>query len=222
MTKQDSEKTFNNELFMTDETDEQVLLFSYPPHSRQIQEYLMQEFLDKIIACSKRRNSIIDTSIIKLALKYVIKYQADQKRHSGESYYHHPIQVALIAAKLSCKTEIIAASLLHDIVEDTAITIDQIQLLFGSKIAELVNKLTKLDDVITKKIKIEGEHALQKLLQPENTDALYIKLADRLHNMQTLHHIKSREKQKRIALDTLNNFIPIAIINTVCLSSLYT
>ncbi|WP_094649465.1 HD domain-containing protein [Rickettsia endosymbiont of Culicoides newsteadi] len=207
MTKQYPEKTFNRELFMT---DEKVLLFSYPPHSRQLQDSLMKEFLDKIIAYSKRRSTIINILVITLALKYVIQYQADQKRHSGESYYHHPIQVALIAAKLSCKTEIIAASLLHDIVEDTDITIDQIQFLFGSKIAELVNKLTKLDDIITKKVKIEGEHALQKLLQPEDMDAWYIKLADRLHNMQTLHHIESIEKQKRIALDTLNNFIPLA------------
>jgi GTP diphosphokinase / guanosine-3',5'-bis(diphosphate) 3'-diphosphatase len=185
------------------------MILLHEPHNQQLQA-LIKEFLDKIIACSKRHSTIIDIPVITLALKYVIQYQADQKRHSGESYYHHPIEVALIAAKLSCKTEIIAASLLHDIVEDTDITITQIRFLFGTKIAELVNILTKLDDIITKKVKIEGEHALQKLLLPENTDAWYIKLADRLHNMQTLHHIKSREKQKRIALDTLNNFIPLA------------
>ncbi|WP_425363591.1 HD domain-containing protein [Candidatus Tisiphia endosymbiont of Hybos culiciformis] len=176
----------------------------------KIMKSLRKEFLDKIIACSKMHSTIIDITIIALALEYVIQYQADQKRHSGESYYHHPIQVALIAAKISCKTEIIAASLLHDIVEDTDITIAQIQLSFGTKIAELVNKLTKLDDITTKKVKIAGVDALQKLHESEDLDAWYIKLADRLHNMQTLHHIKSKEKQERIALDTLDNFIPLA------------
>ncbi|MCC8399264.1 MAG: HD domain-containing protein [Rickettsia endosymbiont of Platyusa sonomae] len=143
-----------------------------------------------------------------------MKYQAAQKRHSGESYYHHPIEVALIAAKLSCKTEIIEASLLYDIVEDTDITINQIVFLFGTKIAKLVNTLTKLYDIGTKKIKISEEHALQKLHQSEGLDAWYIKyscsLADRLHKMQTLHRIKSREQEKRIALDTLHDFIPLA------------
>ncbi len=176
----------------------------------KVMKSLRKEFLDKIIACSKRHSTIIDITVIALALEYVIQYQADQKRHSGESYYHHPIQVALIAAKISCKTEIIAASLLHDIVEDTDITIAQIQLSFGTKIAELVNKLTKLDDITTKKVKIAGVDALQKLHESEDLDAWYIKLADRLHNMQTLHHIKSKEKQERIALDTLDNFIPLA------------
>ncbi|WP_425361518.1 MULTISPECIES: HD domain-containing protein [unclassified Candidatus Tisiphia] len=185
------------------------MILLHKPHNQQLQA-LIKEFLDKIIACSKRHSTIIDIPVITLALKYVIQYQADQKRHSGESYYHHPIEVALIAAKLSCKTEIIAASLLHDIVEDTDITITQIRFLFGTKIAELVNILTKLDDIITKKVKIEGEHALQKLLRSEDLDAWYIKLADRLHNMQTLNYIKSREKQKRIALDTLENFVPLA------------
>jgi GTP pyrophosphokinase len=75
---------------------------------------------------------------------------------------------------------------LHDIVEDTALTISQIRFSFGTKIAELVDKLTKLDDIAIKKIKIEGEHALQKLRESEDIDAWYIKLADRLHNMQTL------------------------------------
>ncbi len=176
----------------------------------EVMKSLRKEFLGKIIACSKRHSTIIDITVIALALEYVIQYQADQKRYSGESYYHHPIQVALIAAKISCKTEIIAASLLHDIVEDTDITIAQIQLSFGTKIAELVNKLTKLDDITTKKVKIAGEDALQKLHESEDLNAWYIKLADRLHNMQTLHHIKSKEKQERIALDTLDNFIPLA------------
>ncbi|MDR0329721.1 MAG: HD domain-containing protein [Rickettsia sp.] len=188
-----------------------ILLHSlHESHSQQLQEFLKKEFLDKIKACSKRHSTIIDVPVVKLALKYVIKHQADQKRHSGEPFYHHPIQVALIAAGISCKTEIIAASLLHDIVEDTELTISQIQFSFGTKIAELVNKLTKLDDIAIKKIKIEGEHALQKLRESEDIDAWYIKLADRLHNMQTLHYIKSKEKQKKIAFDTLKNFIPLA------------
>ncbi|WP_375319177.1 HD domain-containing protein [Candidatus Tisiphia endosymbiont of Oplodontha viridula] len=190
-------------------TDEKVIILLHP-HSQQLQESLKQEFLDKIKTCSKRYRTIIDIPVVTRALEYVIKHQADQKRHSGESFYHHPMQVALIAAGISCKTEIIAASLLHDIVEDTALTISQIRFSFGTKIAELVDKLTKLDDVATKKVKIEGEHALQKLLHPEDTEAWYIKLADRLHNMQTLHYIKSKEKQKRIAFDTLKNFIPLA------------
>ncbi|MCC8371760.1 MAG: HD domain-containing protein [Rickettsia endosymbiont of Pseudomimeciton antennatum] len=187
-----------------------MLCSLYKFYSEHLQKSLMKKFLNRIIAHSKRHNSIIDISVITQALKYVIKHQADQKRHSGESYYHHPIQVALIAAKLSCKTEIIAASLLHDIVEDTDIIITQIRFLFGTRIAALVNTLTKLDDTPTKKVKISGKHALQKLHQSEDLDAWYIKLADRLHNMQTLNYIKSREKQKRIALDTLNNFIPLA------------
>lgn len=94
-------------------TDEKVIIL-LNPHSQQLQESLITEFLDKIKVCSERHSTIIDVPVVTRALKYVIKHQADQKRHSGEPFYHHPIQVALIASGISCKTEIIAASLLHD------------------------------------------------------------------------------------------------------------
>lgn len=170
----------------------------------------VSEFLDAVYELSECKGVSIDMDAVKLALQYIIKYHANQKRHSGELYYHHPMAVALIAAGINYKTEIIVASLLHDIVEDTEFNIAQVQFLFGTTVADLVNKLTKLDDDITRKTKLAEENNLRKLFETEDLDAYYIKLADRLHNMRTLHYIKSKEKQKRIALDTLKIFIPLA------------
>lgn len=169
-----------------------------------------EDFLHDIRMQSFDKNIEIDLGAIELALRYAVRYHGDQVRHSGELYYYHPMDVALIASKLHFTTEVIISSLLHDTVEDTNLNIDQILFIFGTKVADLVIKLTKLDDDMIRKIKLSEEDNLLRLLGTEDLDACYIKLADRLHNMRTIHHIKSQEKRRRIAMDTLKTFVPLA------------
>jgi len=170
------------------------------------------EFLNKVKDLSKTKGMIIDFIAIKLALEYVIKYQADQKRHSGEPYYSHPIEVAYITMEYYCDTEAIIAALLHDIIEDTNFSINQLKFLFGDKVTLLVDKLTKLDGNLVK-FKLSDAESSHKLIRSSENEkkVLTIKLADRLHNMRTIAYHKSVEKQKKIALETLKSFVPIAM-----------
>ena len=109
-------------------------------------------------------------------------------------------------------TETIIAALLHDVVEDTNFSINQINFLFGQEIASLVDQLTKLDNNAVLKLKLSKEENVCKLinLNSNNKKIFAIKLSDRLHNMRTIEYIKPIEKQQKIALETLQLFIPIA------------
>lgn len=141
-------------------------------------------------------------------------------RKTGEPYITHPVAVACILADLHMDVQTIMAALLHDVVEDTPITTDQIRKSFGDQVASLVDGLTKLE-------KIEFENASQAqaenfrkmlLAMSQDVRVILIKLADRLHNMQTLQAMKP-EKQRRIAKETLEVYAPIA--NRLGLNSIY-
>jgi guanosine-3',5'-bis(diphosphate) 3'-pyrophosphohydrolase len=135
-----------------------------------------------------------------------------QKRASGDPYFAHPIEVAGILTDYRLDTETIVTALLHDVIEDTPVTRAEIEALFGAEIAELVEGVTKLS-----KLELSSEHLrqaenLRKFILAISRDVrvLLVKLADRLHNMRTLHFIKSPAKRERIARETIDIYAPLA------------
>ena len=160
-----------------------------------------------------------DLSLIERAYALACKAHEGQKRKSGEPYIIHPLYVAIILADLELDQETIAAGLLHDVIEDTIYTKEEIEEQFGSDVALLVDGVTKLE-----KLKLSGDYsdktAAQQEMQAQNLRKMFlamvkdirvilIKLADRLHNMRTLQY-QPADKQKRIAQETLDIYSPIA------------
>ncbi len=138
-------------------------------------------------------------------------WHADQKRASGEPYFIHPIQVASILIDLNLDCETIIAALLHDTVEDTEITLEFISQQFGPTVASLVDGVTKIDIIKAQSKSIQTVETIRKIIIAMANDirVIFIKLADRLHNMRTLKFLKP-EKQILMAQETLNIYAPIA------------
>lgn len=150
--------------------------------------------------------------VLARACEFSEEAHGKQLRASGDPYYHHPLEVAYILAEFKLDHSTIITALLHDTVEDTHITLETIEKEFGKDIAQLVDGVTKLT-----KIEHQTEHTRQaenfrKLLvaMSEDIRVLLVKLADRLHNMRTLHYVKSPEKRMRIAHETMEIFAPLA------------
>ena len=150
-----------------------------------------------------------DLRLVQRAYEVAEQMHGEQRRRSGDPYITHPLAVTTILAELGMDTTTLVAALLHDTVEDTAYTLEDVRLVFGEDVANLVDGVTKLD-----KIKY-GEAAeaetIRKMVVAMARDprVLVIKLADRLHNMRTLRYLK-QEKQERIATSTLEIFAPLA------------
>ena len=162
--------------------------------------------------CSEIYNEA-DCALIGYALKFAIDCHEGQKRESGEPYVEHPIAAADILVDLGMDVPCICAALLHDVVEDTSCDRDTLKKKFGEEIAVLVDavtKLSKLKSKFTTQIEAQAEN-LRKLFFAISKDlrVLFIKLADRLHNMRTLDALKP-EKQLRIARETLEIYAPMA------------
>ncbi len=159
----------------------------------------------------RRYNPDTSEALLNRAYVYAMKAHGEQKRASGDPYFSHPLEVAAILTDLKLDDSTIAAALLHDTIEDTAATRDEIDQMFGKDIGALVEGLTKLKrlDLVTKEAK-QAEN-LRKLLLAiaDDVRVLLVKLADRLHNMRTLHHIPS-EARRRIAEETLDIYAPLA------------
>ena len=149
----------------------------------------------------------LDFKLINKAIYFARKYHADQKRKSGELYYTHPLEVAYMISDYNLKTDVIVASILHDIIEDSEITVEIIQDGFGKRIAEIVDRLTRDRPDGTK---LTVEEIINNAYHKKDKEVLLIKLFDRLHNIQTIESIKT-EKQKKIAEETLKY---VAIIST--------
>ncbi len=152
-----------------------------------------------------------DEDLLNRAYVYAMKAHGTQTRASGEAYFNHPLEVAAILTEMKLDSATIAAALLHDTVEDTEATHAEIVEKFGFEIASLVDGLTKIAklDVVTKEA-TQAEN-LRKLLlaMAKDVRVLLVKLADRLHNMRTLHHVKP-EKRQRIAQETMEIYAPLA------------
>ena len=152
-----------------------------------------------------------DENLLNRAYVYAMKAHGSQTRASGDPFISHPLEVAAILAELKLDDATIVAALLHDVVEDTEATHQEIEDLFGKEIADMVDGLTKIRrlDLVTKEA-AQAEN-LRKLLLAMAKDirVLLIKLADRLHNMRTLQFIKP-EKRQRIAQETLDLYAPLA------------
>lgn len=153
-----------------------------------------------------------DLSDVRKGYEFAKKYHGTQKRASGDPYYHHPIAVAQILADLKLDPSTVITALLHDTIEDTEATLEQVEKEFGVEMAKLVDGVTKLT-----KIEFQSENTRQaenfrKLLIAISEDlrVLLVKLADRVHNMRTLHFIKKPEKRLRIARETMEIYAPLA------------
>ncbi|MES2679377.1 MAG: bifunctional (p)ppGpp synthetase/guanosine-3',5'-bis(diphosphate) 3'-pyrophosphohydrolase [Bacteroidota bacterium] len=161
-------------------------------------------------AC-KRRLEKGDKEIIRKAFEVAVEAHKEIRRKSGEPYIYHPIAVAQICAEeIGLGTIGIVCALLHDTVEDTDLTLDDVQGLFGEKVAQIIDGLTKISGVIDNTSSIQAENFRKVLLtMSEDIRVILIKLADRLHNMRTLEHMK-RDKQMKIASETLYLYAPLA------------
>ena len=151
-----------------------------------------------------------DPMIIK-AFEIANRLHDGQMRKSGEPYIIHPLAVAQILAEMKIDTTTITASLLHDVVEDTALTLDDIKSQFGREVAFLVDGVTKLSRLDYRTKEDQQLNSMRKmfLAMAKDVRVVVIKLADRLHNMRTLRYMRS-DKQKRIAQETLEIFAPLA------------
>jgi GTP pyrophosphokinase len=165
------------------------------------------ELVERVLAYNPRA----DEGLLNRAYVYAMKAHGNQKRRSGDPYFAHPLQVAAILTDLKLDDATIATALLHDVIEDTPVTKADIDKYFGAQIGDLVEGLTKINklDLVTKKA--EQAENFRKLLVAFASDVrvLFVKLADRLHNMRTLEH-NSPESRRRNSEETLDIYAPLA------------
>src|SRR6202048_3885372 len=176
---------------------------------RRSKPQMMRQY--DLIERVRRYNPNTSEALLNRAYVYAMKAHGEQKRASGDPYFSHPLEVAAILTDLKLDDSTIAAALLHDTIEDTAATRDEIDQMFGKDIGALVDGLTKLKrlDLVTKEAK-QAEN-LRKLLLAiaDDVRVLLIKLADRLHNMRTLEFVAPTSR-RRIAEETLDIYAPLA------------
>ena len=167
-----------------------------------------QQLINKI----KVYNNFIDVDKLKKAYEFAESAHATQKRHSGDPYISHPIAVANILAELRLDGPTITTALLHDTIEDTNITYQDVETKFGKEIADLVDGVTKLSKLENQGKEITLGENFRKLILATAKDirVLLVKLADRLHNMRTISSISSDEKRIRIAKETMEIYSPLA------------
>jgi guanosine-3',5'-bis(diphosphate) 3'-pyrophosphohydrolase len=160
-----------------------------------------------------------DEDALNRAYVYSLKMHGSQLRASGDSYFSHPLEVAGILTEMKLDSASIVTALLHDTIEDTAATLPDIERLFGPEIARLVDGVTKLSRIELQNVDPDGSNDQTKqaenfrkllLAMSEDIRVLLVKLADRLHNMRTLHYIGDKMKRRRIARETLEIYAPLA------------
>lgn len=168
--------------------------------------------IDEIIEKVKEYNPSSDSDMLRRAYQLALQAHGDQKRDSGEPYIMHPLAVAAILADLELDDATIAAGLLHDVAEDTSVTLADIATEFGAEMAKLVDGVTKLSKLEYRSRQEAQAENLRKMLLAMSQDirVILIKLADRLHNMRTLSSHHSDLRKKEIAEETMEIFAPLA------------
>ncbi|MBR0552448.1 RelA/SpoT family protein [Stakelama marina] len=153
-----------------------------------------------------------DEALLNRAYVFSMQAHGSQKRASGDPYFSHPIEVAGILTDLHLDDETIATAILHDTIEDTVATPEEILAKFGPSVARMVDGVTKLSKIEAQTENERAAENLRKFLLAMSDDirVLLVKLADRLHNMRTLHHIAKPEKRQRIARETMDIYAPLA------------
>lgn len=153
-----------------------------------------------------------DEALLNRAYVFSMHAHGSQKRASGDPYFSHPIEVAGILTDLRLDDETIATAILHDTIEDTVATPEEIEAKFGPSVARMVDGVTKLSKIEAQTENQRAAENLRKFLLAMSDDirVLLVKLADRLHNMRTLHHIAKPDKRRRIARETIDIYAPLA------------
>lgn len=162
------------------------------PYSRRL--------IDKLKSLDTRH--LLDFDLINKATEWARKYHSNQMRKSGEPYYTHPLEVAYMISDYNLTTNVIVASILHDIIEDTEVTAEMILDHFGWRIAQMVDRLTRERPDGTK---LSVKEILDSAYQYKDNDVLMIKLFDRVHNLYTLNSM-IQEKQIHTKIETINLF----------------
>src|SRR5436190_13815254 len=164
-----------------------------------------------LIESVRARNGRADSAVVERAYEVARDAHRDQVRRSGDPYIAHPLGVAMILADLGLDEVTLAAALLHDAVEDTSVTLDDLEARFGADVAAIVDGVTKLDRLEFDSREEQQAATMRKMLvaMAKDVRVLLIKLADRLHNMRTIASLPEA-KQKRIAQETLDIYAPLA------------
>ena len=153
-----------------------------------------------------------DEDAVNRAYVFAMKAHGSQVRASGDPYFSHPLEVAGILTDMRLDHGTIITALLHDTVEDTKATVRDIENLFGKEVGRLVDGVTKLNRIDLQSDSAKQAENFRKLViaMSEDIRVLLIKLADRLHNMRTLGYIREEEKRRRIAVETMDIYAPLA------------
>jgi GTP diphosphokinase / guanosine-3',5'-bis(diphosphate) 3'-diphosphatase len=180
-----------------------------PPRPRGRRKLMRQtELIERV----KAYDPGVDEALLNKAYVYAMKAHGKQFRASGDPFFAHPLEVAAILTELKLDESTIATALLHDTIEDTVATYEDIKENFGKEIADLVDGVTKLTGLEVFSERTKQAENFRKLMLAITGDirVLLVKLADRLHNMRTLHYIKQPEKRRRIAQETFDVYAPLA------------
>lgn len=166
----------------------------------------------ELVDLVKAYDANADEKLLNRAYVYSLRAHGTQKRDSGDPYFSHPVEVAGILTQFKFDCTTIAAALLHDTVEDTVATLEDIKEKFGSEVAHVVDGVTKISKLELQSEDTKQAENFRKLVLAMATDirVLFVKLADRLHNMRTLHFIKDPERRRKIARETLDIYAPLA------------
>jgi len=170
-----------------------------------------QDLIDELIAEVAEYNPDVDRELLARAFRFAAKAHEGQQRRSGEEFIHHPYSVARICTELQLDDATIAAALLHDVVEDTEVTLDEITAEFGEEVAQLVDGVTKLTRVhFQSREQAEAENYRKMILaMARDPGVILIKLADRLHNLRTIEYL-GKQKQVQKAREALEVYAPLA------------
>jgi guanosine-3',5'-bis(diphosphate) 3'-pyrophosphohydrolase len=186
-----------------------AIFSTLPPRSPGRRKLMRQtELVDRV----KAYDPNADEELLNKAYVYAMTAHGKQFRASGDPYFTHPLEVAAILTELKLDVPTIVTALLHDTVEDTYVTIEDVKKNFGDEIANLVDGVTKLSQLELFSERTKQAENFRKLMLAMSNDirVLLVKLADRLHNMRTLNHIDKPEKRHRIAQETVDIYAPLA------------